>query len=243
MSGHSKWATIKRKKAATDAKRGKIFTKMIKEITVAARMGGGDPEGNARLRMAIMNAKSVNMPWENIERAIKRGTGELEGVRYEEITYEGYGPCGTAMLINVLTDNRNRTTAEIRHILAKYNASLGETGSVSWMFKRKGVFTFSKGELTEEGAYNLATEVGAEDINELADEFEMITSPEDFENIKKEIDRRNIKYIEASISMIPNSYVTLKGKDAELMMKLMDTLEDSDDVQNIYTNSDIIEEG
>ncbi len=241
MSGHSKWSTIKRKKGALDAKRGKIFTKLIKEITVAARMGGGDPESNPRLRTAIAAAKAENMPKDNIERAIKKGTGELEGTQYEELTYEGYGPGGVAVLVQVLTDNKNRSIAEIRHIFSKHGGNLGENGCVSWMFDQKGLLVFSKDQVSEDDVMAVALEAGADDIKETEKEYEVIVEPSEFETVKEAFDKAGIPYLVAEISMIPQNTVALEGKDAEKMLKLMDALEDSDDVQNAYANFDISE--
>ena len=243
MSGHSKWAQIKRKKAATDVKRGKIFTKLIREIITAARLGGGDPDSNARLRAAIEAAKAENMPKQNIERAIKKGTGELEGSYYEEVSYEGYGTGGIAILISALTDNRNRTVSELRYLFSKYGGNLGETGCVSWMFEKKGVISFAKNEIDEEGLMELAVEAGAEDIKIEEDEFEVITSPEEFDRIKQFFDKAGLKYERAEITMICKNVVKITDKNqAERILKLMDALEDHDDVQKVYTNFDIPEE-
>ncbi len=241
MSGHSKWSTIKRKKGALDAKRGKIFTKLIKEITVAARMGGGDPESNPRLRTAIAAAKAENMPKDNIERAIKKGTGELEGTQYEELTYEGYGPGGVAVLVEVMTDNKNRSIAEIRHIFSKHGGNLGENGCVSWMFDKKGLLVFSKDQVSEDDVMAVALEAGADDIKETEKEYEVIVDPSEFETVKEAFEKAGIPYLVAEISMIPQNTIALEGKDAEKMLKLMDALEDSDDVQNAYANFDISE--
>jgi len=242
MAGHSKWAQIKRKKAATDAKRGKIFTKLIREITVAARLGGGNPENNPRLRAAIAAARAENMPKENIERAIKRGTGELDGgVNYEEITYEGYGPGGVAVLIEAMTDNRNRTIAEIRRIFSRCNGNLGESGCVSWMFEKKGLIVVEKGKVEEDTLMEVALEAGAEDIKEGEREYEVITSPKDFEEVKKALADRGIEYQMAEVTMYPQTVVKLEGKEAEQMLRLMEMLEDNDDVQRVYANFDIPE--
>ncbi|RLA86668.1 MAG: YebC/PmpR family DNA-binding transcriptional regulator [Deltaproteobacteria bacterium] len=242
MAGHSKWAQIKRKKAATDAKRGKIFTKLIREITVAARLGGGNPENNPRLRAAIAAARAENMPKENIERAIKRGTGELDGgVNYEEITYEGYGPGGVAVLIEAMTDNRNRTIAEIRRIFSRCNGNLGESGCVSWMFEKKGLIVVEKGKVEEDTLMEVALEAGAEDIKEGEREYEVITSPQDFEEVKKALADRGIEYQMAEVTMYPQTVVKLEGKEAEQMLRLMEMLEDNDDVQRVYANFDIPE--
>jgi YebC/PmpR family DNA-binding regulatory protein len=239
MSGHSKWSTIKRKKGATDAKRGKIFTKLIKEVTVAARFGGGDPDANPRLRTAIAAAKSENMPKDNIDRAIKKGTGELEGVAYEEVIYEGYGPGGAAVLVESLTDNKNRTVADVRHIFSKSGGSLGEAGCVAWMFEKKGLLVLEKGHVDEEALMDVTLDAGAEDIREEESTFEVITATEDFESVKKALDNQNIAYIVAEMTMLPQSTVKLEGKDAEQMLRLMEGLEDSDDVQKVYSNFDI----
>lgn len=242
MSGHSKWSSIKHKKAATDAKRGKIFTKLIKEITVAARMGGGDPEANSRLRTAIQAAKSENMPKDNIERAIKKGTGELEGVNYEESVYEGYGPGGAAVLIESLTDNKNRTVADIRYMFSKAGGSMGESGCVAWMFDKKGYIAVENKAADEEALLEAALDAGAEDIREDDSNFEVITAPEDFEAVKAAIDAAAIPYMEAEVTMLPQSTTFLKGKEAEQMVRLMEALEDCDDVQKVYTNADIPDE-
>jgi len=242
MSGHSKWSSIKHKKAATDAKRGKIFTKVIKEITVAARMGGGDLETNPRLRSAVQAAKSENMPKDNIERAIKKGTGELEGVNYEEIIYEGYGPGGAAVLVESLTDNKNRTVADIRSIFGKNGGNLGENGCVAWMFDKKGYIAIERSAADEDSLMETALEAGAEDIREDNDNYEVISSPGDFEAIKEAIDQASIPYIDAEVTMLPQNTTNLTGKEAEQMVRLMEMLEDCDDVQKVYTNADIPEE-
>jgi YebC/PmpR family DNA-binding regulatory protein len=240
MSGHSKWATIKHKKGAADAKRGKIFTKLIKEVMVAARMGGGNPEGNPRLRAALLAAKAENMPKENIDRAIKKGTGELEGVNYEEMMYEGYGPGGVAVLVDIMTDNRNRAAAEVRHIFSRNNGNLGEAGCVAWMFNQKGSIIFDKKAMPEEELIELALEAGAEDVKDQEDQFEVITSPEDFLNVKAAFDDRELKYELAEITMLPQTTVPIEDpKTAQQLLRLMDALEDSDDVQNVYANFDI----
>jgi YebC/PmpR family DNA-binding regulatory protein len=242
MSGHSKWSSIKHKKAATDAKRGKIFTKLIKEITVSARMGGGDPDANPRLRSAILAAKTENMPKDNIERAIKKGTGELEGVSYEESIYEGYGPGGAAVLVGSLTDNKNRAVAEIRHIFAKNGGSLGANGCVAWMFDKKGYLVIERSTADEDTLMETALDAGAEDVREDNGNFEVITAPEDFEAVKAAIDAAAIATIDAEVTMLPQSTTGLTGKDAEQMVRLMEMLEDCDDVQKVYTNADIPEE-
>lgn len=243
MSGHSKWNSIKHKKAREDAKRGKIFTKMIREITVAARSGGGDPNGNPRLRTAILAAKAVNMPADNIERAIKKGTGELEGVSYEEFTYEGYGPGGVAILIEILTDNRNRTAADIRRILTRGNGNLGENGCVAWIFEKKGIITFEKANFDEDMLMESVLESGAEDMDD-SDEiyFEVYTSTGDFVQVKEYFDNKGLAYSLSQITMIPQNTVRLEGKEAEQALKLIETLEDQDDVQNVHANFDIPDE-
>jgi len=242
MSGHNKWSSIKHKKAATDAKRGKIFTKLIKEITVAARSGGGDENANPRLRSAIQAAKSENMPKENIERAIKKGTGELEGVSYEESIYEGYGPGGAAVLVESLTDNKNRTVADIRSIFGKNGGSLGENGCVAWMFDKKGYLAIERKSVDEEKLMEIALEAGAEDIREEDGTFEIITPPGDFEAVKEAIENASIPYIDAEVTMLPQNTTNLAGREAEQMLRLMELLDDCDDVQKVYTNADIPEE-
>jgi YebC/PmpR family DNA-binding regulatory protein len=242
MSGHSKWASIKHKKGAVDAKRGKVFTKLIKEITVATRMGGKDPEANARLRAAIAAAKAENMPKENIERGIKKGTGELEGSTYEEATYEGYGPGGVAVLVEVLTDNRNRAVAEVRHLFERHGGSLGAAGCVAWMFSQKGLIVLPKDQTDEEKLFEVALEAGAEDIKEEEKEFEVITEPSLFEQVKTAIERTGLTYALAEITMIPQTTTTLEGKNAQQMLTLMELLEDNDDVNHVYANFDIPDE-
>lgn len=242
MSGHSKWSSIKHKKSAADAKRGKIFTKLIKEITVAARLGGGDPDGNARLRAAVAAAKAENMPKENIERGIKKGTGELEGVAYEESSYEGYGPGGAAVLIDCLTDNRNRAVADIKHVFERNGGSLGEPGCVAWMFAKKGLIVLEKDKVEEEVLLDLALEAGAEDVKEGETEFEVVAEPADFEAVKGAIDEAGLPYTFAEVTMIPQNTVKLEGKKAEQMLNLMQALEDNDDVSNVYANFDIPDE-
>ena len=239
MAGHSKWANIKHKKGREDAKRGKIFTKLIKEITVAARMGGGDPSANPRLRSAISAARSENMPKDTLERAIKRGTGELEGVNYEDIVYEGYGPGGAAVIVESLTDNKNRAIAEIRHIFSKCGGNIGANGCVSWMFDRVGLIVVSKEVIDEETIMDAALEAGAEDVKDEGDSFEIITAMEDFIDVKEAIEAAEIPTVMAEITMIPQNMTEVAGKDAEKMMKMMDMLEDCDDVQNVHTNADI----
>jgi len=243
MSGHSKWSTIKRKKGAIDSRRGKIFTKIIKEITLAARLGGGDPEANARLRQAILTAKDENMPKDNIERAIKKGTGTgADAVVFEELTYEGYGPGGAAVLVEVMTDNKNRTVAEVRHIFSKHGGNLGENGCVAWIFEKKGTIVLDKKSVNEDELMELALEAGAQDVREEENEFEIITDPASFEEVKEAIDQRKIKYIEARISLIPQTTVKLEAGKAEQMLKMMEKLEDNDDVQNVYANFDIADD-
>jgi YebC/PmpR family DNA-binding regulatory protein len=242
MSGHSKWSTIKRKKGAADAKRGQLFTKLIKEISIAARLGGGDPDGNPRLRSAIAVARTENMPKENIERAIKKGTGELEGTSYEEMTYEGYGPGGVAIMIEVLTDNKNRTLAEIRHNLSKYNGNLGESGCVSWMFNLRGLILFDQDKVDEERLLEAVLEGGAEDVKERDREFEVIMDPVVYEDVKRAVEGAGLEYSFAEVTMIPQSTVRLQGKEAEQMLRLMESLEDSDDIQKVYANFDIPDE-
>ena len=240
MSGHSKWSTIKRKKGEIDSKRGKIFTKIIKEITLAARLGGGDIEGNSRLRQAVLAAKGENMPRENIDRAIKKGTGEIGGGEsYEEITYEGYGPGGVAVLVEIMTDNKNRTVAEIRHIFSKHGGNLGENGCVSWLFENKGSIVFEKGSVDEDALIELALEAGAEDVREEGNEIEVITDPSLYEKVREALDAKDLKYLQASLGMIPQNTVKLDEGKAEQMLKMMEKLEDNDDVQNVYANFDI----
>jgi len=238
MSGHNKWSTIKHKKGAADAKRGKIFTKLIKEITVAAKLGGGDPDGNPRLRTAIDKAKAENMPKDNIERAIKKGTGGMEGVTYEEFTYEGYGPGGVAVLVEIMTDNRNRVAAEIRSIFTKGNGNMGETGCVSWMFDKKGLLVFSK-ETDFEKLFETALEAGAEDVVDEEEQYEVLTDPANFIEVREALEKAGFHSESCEITMIPQTMIKLDGKNAENMLKLMDRLEDNDDVQNVYANFDI----
>jgi len=243
MSGHSKWSTIKRKKGAVDAKRGKIFTKLIKEITLAARLGGGDPEGNPRLRTAVLEAKNENMPKDNIERAIKKGVGAAEGgVNYEELTYEGYGPGGVAVLVEVMTDNKQRTVAEIRHIFSKSGGNLGENGCVAWIFEKKGMILIDVQTIEEDVLMETALEAGAEDVQHEGSEFVVITSIAEFETIKSVLAKENISFLEAKITMIPQNEVKLDTGKAEQMLKMMEKLEDNDDVQNVYANFNIDDE-
>jgi YebC/PmpR family DNA-binding regulatory protein len=242
MSGHSKWASIKHKKGAADARRGKVFSRLNKEITVAARLGGGDPSGNPRLRAAIQAAKAENMPKENIERAIKKGTGELEGASYEECSYEAYGPGGVAIMLDCLTDNRNRTIAEVKHIFERHGGNLGEPGCVSWIFVKKGLIVFERGSVEEERLLDLALEAGAEDIKEEDTQFEILTDPSKFESVKKAFDVQGLGYTFAEISMIPQNTVRLEGRDAERMLSLMETLVENDDISHVYANFDIPDE-
>ena len=243
MSGHSKWSTIKRKKGALDAKRGKIFTRLIKEITVAARMGGGDSEGNPRLRSAVASAKSENMPKDNIERAIKKGTGELEGAVYEEISYEGYGPGGVAILVDCMTDNKNRTVADIRHYFSKSGGNLGESGCVSWMFEKKGSIMIDKDTIGEEELMDKALEAGAEDVVEEDNVYQVVTAPDDFGTVREILETEGVKFIEASVSMIPQNVVEItEAKPARQILKLLENLEDHDDVQDVFANFDIPDE-
>jgi YebC/PmpR family DNA-binding regulatory protein len=242
MSGHSKWATTKHKKAATDAKRGKIFTKIGKEIAVAAKLGGGDPGGNPRLRTAVAKAKSVSMPAENIKRAIQKGTGELPGVSYEEIIYEGYGPGGVAVIIEVMTDNRNRTVSEIRNIFSKAGGNMGEAGCVSWMFHKKGYLVVNSTKANEDQLMTLALDAGAEDMQVEDGNFVITTALSDFEKVKKALEDAAVPLDLSEITMIPQTYVKLDGKEAQQMLRLVDTLEDNDDVQNVYANFDIPDE-
>ncbi len=240
MSGHSKWATTRRKKAVIDAKRGKMFTKLIKEITIAAREGGGDPEGNPRLRLAVDNAKAANMPQDNIERAIKKATGELEGQSYHELIYEGYGPSGIAIMVEVATDNKNRTVAEVRHLFSKSGGSLGENGSVAWMFDRKGIILLPKKDRTEDEIMEIILDDGAEDLHVEDDYFEVQTPLEAFEPVRKALVNKSIEIENASLQWIAKNAVSVEGEDAEKIMKLIESLEDSDDVQNVYSNADFI---
>ncbi|MEJ2032663.1 MAG: YebC/PmpR family DNA-binding transcriptional regulator [Deltaproteobacteria bacterium] len=243
MSGHSKWANIKRRKGAVDAKRGKIFTRLIKEIIVAARLGGGDPGGNPRLRSAILAAKSENMPKENIERAIKKGTGELEGVSYEEITYEGYGPGGVAVLVDCMTDNRVRTVADVRHFFSKSGGNLGESGCVSWMFDKKGTILVDRREIGEEQLLELALDAGAEDVVEEDEEFQVVTTPEDFETVREALAAKDVAIGNAEIAMVPKNVVEVTEEQvAKQLLRLLENLEDHDDVQNVYANFDIPDE-
>ena len=242
MSGHSKWSTIKRKKGAADAKRGKTFTKIIKEIMVAARMGGGDINANPRLRTAVLAAKAENMPRDNIDRAIKKGTGELEGVNYEEIIYEGYGPGGVAMLVEVMTDNKNRTVAEVRHVFSKQNGNLGEGGCVSWVFEKKGLISLDKSGVDEDRLIEVALDAGALDVKDSGKEFDVTTPPPSFETVKKKLEESGFKPTYGEVTMVPQTTVRLTGKEAEQMLRLMEGLEDLDDIQKVYANFDITDE-
>jgi YebC/PmpR family DNA-binding regulatory protein len=242
MSGHSKWATIKHKKGALDAKRGKIFTRLIKEITIAAKTGGGgDPDGNPRLRGAIVAAKAENMPADNIKRAIQRGTGELEGVSYEEITYEGYGPGGVALIVDVLTDNKNRAVSEIRHAFSKNGGNLGESNSVSWMFSKKGVIVIAKSAASEDKLTEIVLDAGAEDLSDEGDNWEVLCDPKDFEAVTNALKAANITPEHAEVTKISSTYTKLEGSQANAMIRLLETLEDLDDTQNVYSNFDMDE--
>ena len=243
MSGHSKWSTIKRKKGAVDAKRGKIFTKLIKEIMVAAKMGGGDPAGNPRLRSAILAAKAVNMPKDNIDRAVKKGSGGLDGVIYEEIRYEGYGPSGVAVLVDCMTDNRNRTVSEVRYAFSKSGGNMGESGCVAFMFDKKGVIAVEKSTISEEKLMELALEAGAEDVVEEGDVYKVMTSPTDFSTVNEALEKAGVAIAGASLDMIPQNTIEItEEKVARRIISMMDMLEDNDDVQNVYANFDIPDE-
>jgi YebC/PmpR family DNA-binding regulatory protein len=240
MSGHSKWSTIKHKKGAADAKRGKIFTRILKEMTVAARLGGGDPAGNARLRAAVAEAKASNMPKDNIDRAIKRGTGEIEGLTYEEVTYEGYGPGGVAIIVEALTDNTNRTTPEIRHMFEKAGGNLGTPGSVRFQFEKKGYFAVEKSAVGEDKLMEIVLEAGADDLQTGdAEAYEIYTAPENFEPVRQALEKAGIATVEAKLGMIPANYVTLDESKSKQVMKLLENLDDHDDVQNVWSNFDI----
>ncbi len=242
MSGHSNWHSIKHKKAAADAKRGKIFTKIIRELAVAARLGGGDPDANPRLRKAVSDAKSVNMPADNIKRAIMKGTGELEGVTYDEITYEGYGPGGVAILLEVLTDNRNRSVSELRHIFSKNGGNIGESGCVAWMFNRKGYLVVEKSKASEDDLLDIILEAGAEDLREDGSNYEIFTPPDKYEDVVQALGGADIEIAASNLGQIPQNYVKLEGKQAQQLLRLMEELEDHDDVQNVWANFDIDEE-
>ena len=241
MSGHSKWHTIKHKKGAADAKRGKVFTRIIKELSVAARAGGGDPDSNPRLRTIIAEAKAVNMPADNIKRAIQRGTGELPGVNYEEVTYEAYGPGGAALIIEVLTDNRNRTVGELRHTLTKYGGNLGETNSVAWMFHKKGYIVIDKTKAGEDALMSAALDAGADDLRDDGDSWEVVSPPDAFQQVLEAVKALGIEPEAAEIAMLPQNYVKLEGKPAQQMVKLMDVLEDHEDSKKVWSNADIEE--
>ena len=241
MSGHSKWHTIKHKKGAADAKRGRLFTRIIKELTVAARAGGGDPDTNPRLRTIVAEAKAVNMPAENIKRAIRRGTGEEPGVQYEEITYEGYGPGGVALIIETMTDNKNRTVGEIRHILTKYGGDLGQSNSVSWKFEKKGYIVIEKAKASEDTLMTAALDAGADDLRDDGESWEVISAPDAFPTVKKAIEKLGITPESAQVAQLPKNYVSLEGKAAQSMLKLLDLLEDHDDVQHVWSDMDVDE--
>ncbi len=240
MSGHSKWHSIKHKKGALDAKRGRIFTRIIKELTVAARTGGGDPSSNPRLRTIVAEAKSVNMPAENIQRAIRRGTGEEPGVSYEEVTYEGYGPGGAAVIVETVTDNRNRTVGEIRHVFSKHGGNLGAENSVAWMFDKKGYIVVEKSKASEEDLMSAALDAGADDMRDDGDSWEIISAPASFEAVAEAV-RKIVEPASAQVAMLPQNYVKLEGKTAQQMVRLMDALDEQDDVQKVWSNFDIEE--
>jgi YebC/PmpR family DNA-binding regulatory protein len=242
MSGHSKWATIKHKKAAVDARRGKVFTKLIRELTSAARMGGGDADSNPRLRTAVAAAKTANMPSDTILRAIKKGTGELPGEVYEEIAYEGYGAGGVAILVDVLTDNKNRTVAEIRHLFAKHGGNLGESGCVAWMFARKGVITLNTNQIDEDTLLELVLEAGGDDIKTEADVYEIVTAPEAFEDVRSALEQKALTLDVAEVTMMPQNTVPVEGKQAEQVLRLIEALDDQDDVRKAHANFDISDE-
>jgi len=242
MAGHSKWANIKHRKAAVDAKRGKMFTKIIRELTVAAKEGGSDPDANPRLRTAINAAKGSNMPNDTIDRAIKRGTGDIDGVIYEEVYYEGYGPGGSAVYVQALTDNKNRTVAEVRRLFTKNGGNLGESGCVAWIFDMKGRISFKADSTSEEELFETAIDAGAEDVFTEDNDLVVVTDTEDFENVKTALKEAGLEYDNAEVTMIPKNNVKIDGKEAEHMIRLMESLEDSDDVQNVYANFDISEE-
>jgi len=239
MAGHSKWAQIKRKKAVTDARRGQLWTKLVREITVAAKMGGGDPDGNPRLRSGIQEAKSANVPNENIDRAIKRGTGQLEGVTYEDTTYEGYGPGGVAILVEVLTDNRNRTVSELRHLFSKSGGNLGENGCVAWMFQKRGLFAIEKSAMGEDAFMELALELDATDLSIEEDTYEIYTEPEDFAAVREELARRGVELVVNQLAMLPQNFVKVDADKVPTVLRLMEAMEEHDDVQNVWANLDI----
>jgi YebC/PmpR family DNA-binding regulatory protein len=242
MSGHSKWHTIKHKKGAADARRGRVFTRIIKELTVAARNGGGDPDSNPRLRTVIADAKAVNMPAENIKRAIRRGTGEEEGVNYEEVTYEGYGPGGVALLVETMTDNRNRTVGEIRHLFSKHGGNLGETNSVAWMFEKKSQVVVERGDLDEDALMDAALEAGAEDVKDEGGAWEIVAPPDAHQAVVEAVKALGVEPASAEVAMLPQNYIKLEGKAAQQMLKLMEALEDHDDSQHVWSNFDVSEE-
>jgi YebC/PmpR family DNA-binding regulatory protein len=241
MSGHSKWATIKHKKAATDAKRGKIFTRLIKEITVAARHGGGDLETNPRLRGAVNTAKAENMPAENIKRAIQRGTGELPGVIFDEVTFEGYGPHGVALIVEVATDNRNRTVSELRHAFSRNGGNLGESNSVAWMFRKRGAISVPKTAASEDQLMGIVLDAGAEDLRDDGEQWEIVSLPESFDAVLEALKKANIEVTASEVTMLPQNYIKLEGKEAQQMVRLMEAIEDHEDVQHVYSNFDIDE--
>ena len=241
MSGHSKWSSIKHKKGAADAKRGMVFTRIIKELTVSARVGGGDPDSNPRLRTVVADAKAANMPADNIKRAIRRGTGEEPGVSYEEATYEGYGPGGVALMLETLTDNKNRTVSEIRHLLSKYGGNLGETNSVAWMFTKQGYILIEKSKVDEDGLMGVALDTGADDVRDDQDNWEVLTSPEDFHQVLEAVKGLGVETLMAEVAMLPQNYINLEGKAAQQMLKLMGLLEDHDDVQHVWSNFNVEE--
>jgi YebC/PmpR family DNA-binding regulatory protein len=241
MSGHSKWHTIKHKKGAADARRGKVFTRIIKELTVAARNGGGDPDSNPRLRTIVAEAKSVNMPSDNIKKAIQRGTGELPGVSYDELTYEGYGPGGAALIVEVLTDNKNRTVGEIRHMFSKHSGNLGESNSVAWMFSKKGYVVVDKASTDEEQLLNAVLEAGGDDLRDDGDSWEIICDPAAFEAVRDAVKALGVEPASAEVAMLPQNYIKLEGKEASQMVRLMEALDEHDDVKHVWTNADIEE--
>lgn len=242
MSGHSKWSTIKRKKAATDAKRGQLWTKLLREITVSARLGGGDATANPRLRAAVQEARGNNVPNDNIDRAIKKGTGELEGTTYEEVVYEGYGPGGVAVFVEAITDNRNRTVSEVRHLFSRHGGNLGENGCVAWMFHRRGYFAIERSTMDEEKFMELALDLGAEDLATGEEAYEIFTSAEDYSRVKEELEERGMAVVAAELAMLPQSYVDVEDGKAAQVLRLMEALEDHDDVQNVWSNCDLDEE-
>lgn len=242
MSGHSKWSTIKHKKAAKDARRGKLFSKLIKEVTVAARLGGGDINANPRLRTAVLTARENSMPSENIDRAIKKGTGEIEGASYEEVQYEGYGPGGVAILAKALTDNRNRTVAELRRLFEKSGGNMGTSGCVAWMFHNRGILAVEAGAADEEGLFTVALEAGADDVTDTGDGFEVVTSPESFEAVKAALQEAKIAVASAEVAMVPENTVQVSGKEAEQVIRLLEELEDHDDIQSVASNADFSNE-